>query len=809
MAELSNNNQEEDVLDLREIWNVIMRGKWYIITSFVLVVGMTVFLSLTADPVYQSSAKVMLQQNKLSQGSFSFIENYIRGRSLNALQNRLRIIESESVMREAKKILEDSEEFARVRNRNTSNGSFIAKAFGGGQEDQAADPITVGELKGMVDASVIPETDIIKINVKGETPRGTQMVANAVVESFRKQEKETSREDLGEVESFLNEQLGKMEERLKDSEKNALQFQEKHELMLGESGVKNKLTRLEEMKAEAEVTLADKEDKLESINKMLATVKQDLFEEQFTDEGQRVLTELQDKYIQVKKIRNDIQELEEERSEYLEQENYAKVRELEGKIKQKRKTYQEAATEEFSVLGTLPRYEKLITSQLEAKMEVEAAKNRVQVLDEKIKNAVNKYANYGLQLLRIKRNLDINKEMYTLLRKNYEQTRIAEAGELGGVRVVSQGNKPIAPIKPNKKRNIMLGVVLGLAVGVGLAFVREYLDTSVRTPDEVENLGLTNLGIVNNIEKEETGERIEEIRKTLVTNFGPKSRIVDSYTTLEANLRFLSVDEPLESILITSSIPGEGKTTTTINLGMTFAQMGKDTLIVDTDLRKHAFAEIFDLPPEPGLMQVALDEIDSNKAIKRPIIGEGYPIGIEVKELLLERDMISESEYERALTEYKQNLKTGEAMRKSLIDILDENGLIGRKELMEILIENSKGQENLYVLPAGGSPPNTSAFLNSDSFEDIVENLKQRFDMILFDSSPVTSTPDPSILSAIADGTVLLIDAEGTSSDKVTAAMKQLNRTGGQLLGAVLNKVHEPKSRYYGYDYYYGYETEE
>lgn len=486
-----------------------------------------------------------------------------------------------------------------------------------------------------------------------------------------------------------------------------------------------------------------------------------------------------------------------------------KARQLADEIEQKRKEYQQSATQEFEVLGMLPRYEQLITSQLETKMEVEAARNRVQVLDRKIESEIDKLAQHGLKLLRFQRNLDINKEIYTLLRKEYERTRIAEAGELGGIRIVSRADAPISPIKPNKKRNLMLGIILGLATGTGFAFVREYMDTSVRTPEEVEQIGLTNLGTVFNIEKEQTGDRIEEIRSTLLTNFGPKSRIVDSYTTLEANLRFLSLDQSLTTLLVTSSIPGEGKTTTTMNLGMTFAQMGQKTLIVDTDLRNHAFGEIFDLPAEQGLLQLTVGDIDQDTATSRPIIGEGYPVGIQVKAILLEQDGITEEDYDKALAKYKENLEEGKTERRPLGDMLEAEGVISKAELEDILMENSKGQENLYVLPSGGTPPNPAAFFNSESFQETVEELKENFDMVVFDSSPVTATPDPSILGSLADGTLLLISAQETSSDDVEAAKEQLDRAGATILGAVLNKVNPSQSGYYGYRYYnYEYEEE-
>ncbi|MBS3793017.1 hypothetical protein KGY77_10305, partial [Candidatus Bipolaricaulota bacterium] len=637
-----NESNEEEVLDLREIWGVLVRGRWYILLSFVLIVGLTGFFTFTAEEVYQSEAKIMHETGRASgDGLASLLENPLSGLgSQNALQNKQEILTSTPVIKAAVEKLRNNQNYLRERREAASNGSLLGgllKSVGFGESaspDQSPELVTIGHLRSNLDTRIVPDTDIIEIKIQGSSSRATEIAANALLEAFTEQEVETAQKNVSRVKDFLEQQLEEMKKRLKGTEKDAIQFRNKTGLVLGQSGLEKNLSQIQQMLAEARVEYQDKQDELSSINKMLDTVKGDLFEKDLIEGGQTAVNEFQDKYFQLKKLKNEIEELEEDRSKYLEEENYAKAEQLEQQIKDKRQKLQKSATKEFEVLELLPRYEELIKRQLEVSLEVEAAKNRVDVLKTEMNNLIDQLSQHGLQLLQYERNLDVTKETYKMLRTEYERARIAEAGELGGVRIVSRAT-PGGSIKPNEKRNILLGIVLGLAVGTGLAFVKEYLDNSIRGPDDLESLGVSNLGTVIYIEHETDSKTVEDVRNTLVTQFGPQSPTVDAYATLEANIRFLELDEPLKSLLVTSARPKEGKTTTAINLGLTMAEMGKDVLVINADFRNPFLGKVFDLGDKEGLTGLALEEVTAEEAIRRPYVGQGRPVGRSLKKYVL------------------------------------------------------------------------------------------------------------------------------------------------------------------------------
>ncbi|MFB6214769.1 MAG: Wzz/FepE/Etk N-terminal domain-containing protein, partial [Candidatus Bipolaricaulia bacterium] len=194
-SELKGPEREEDVLDLREIWGVINRGKWYIIASFIIVVGVTVFFTYTTDPVYQSSAKVMMEQSKMSQSELAtFVQNPLQASGKNALQNKLQIIKSQPVLEGAEDLLERNEEFVKLRKLEQSEGSLLARAFGENGESNQQGVITTGGIEQSMDARAIPETDIIELKVSAGTPRSAQLMANAIIESFKNQQLKNSRE---------------------------------------------------------------------------------------------------------------------------------------------------------------------------------------------------------------------------------------------------------------------------------------------------------------------------------------------------------------------------------------------------------------------------------------------------------------------------------------------------------------------------------------------------------------------------------------------------------------------------------------
>lgn len=213
----------------------------------------------------------------------------------------------------------------------------------------------------------------------------------------------------------------------------------------------------------------------------------------------------------------------------------------------------------------------------------------------------------------------------------------------------------------------------------------------------------------------------------------PKSISAESYRTLRTNIQYSSFDKEIKIIVVTSSEPGEGKSTTSGNLALSFAQAEKKTIIIDCDLRKPSIHKNFRISNLIGLSDV----------------------------------------------------------------------IIGKEKVKDAVHEYN---DYLSVLSSGKLPPNPSEMLGSKAMTNLLELLKEHFDIIILDSAPLQAVTDAQILSTKADGTILVVRAEKTKRESVIQAKALLEKVGTKILGIVLNGVESSRRKYY---YYYGSEGKE
>ena len=194
--------------------------------------------------------------------------------------------------------------------------------------------------------------------------------------------------------------------------------------------------------------------------------------------------------------------------------------------------------------------------------------------------------------------------MYDLLVKRFKETTLTEEMKTGNIRVVDKAEVPRSPIKPNKKRNLLLGLILGLAAGTGLAFFFEYLDNTIKIPDDLKrHLGIAYLGPTPLVESKDepdekhSGDRLND----LVCLNAPKSTASESYRGIRTNLLFSSADVAPQVILVSSPGPREGKTMTSSNLAITMAQSGSKVLMLDCDLRRPKLHRMFGFAKDKGI----------------------------------------------------------------------------------------------------------------------------------------------------------------------------------------------------------------
>jgi non-specific protein-tyrosine kinase len=336
------------------------------------------------------------------------------------------------------------------------------------------------------------------------------------------------------------------------------------------------------------------------------------------------------------------------------------------------------------------------------------------------------------ELTRLRSALTQYRASYASLLKGYEEVRLAEAQAMDNVVVVEPAELPLYPIRPRPFFNALLASVVGAAVAVGVAFLLEYLDDTIKTSEDIgQALRLSTLGAITRFQS--TGEE-----GRLIAAIHPRSPISEAYRALRTNIQFSSVDRPLKALLVTSTNPVEGKSTTVANLGVVMAQAGLSVIIVDSDLRRPSLHQVFDVSRNLGLTNALLDK-DPNS--------DGYLQATKV--------------------------------------------------------------ENLRVLASGPLPPNPSELLSSKRMGELIEQLKEESDILLFDSPPILAVTDASLLANRVDGVLLVVDAGTTRREVALRGKEQLDKVGANILGAALNKLSHGRGGGYYYYYYYSSSSEE
>jgi len=189
---------------------------------------------------------------------------------------------------------------------------------------------------------------------------------------------------------------------------------------------------------------------------------------------------------------------------------------------------------------------------------------------------------------------------YSWVLRNYQNVRLAEAQAINSLMVDQPAVLPDAPVKPRTSLNTLLAAVVGAMLAVGVAFLIEYLDDTLKAPDDIHQaLGLTTLGVIGRLSPE-----VQD--NSLVTLAYPRSPISEAYRVLRTNIQFSTLDKPVKTLLVTSPNPGEGKSTVAANLAVVFAQAGHSVVLVDSDLRRPAQQRLFDVTGSPGLTTALL-----------------------------------------------------------------------------------------------------------------------------------------------------------------------------------------------------------
>jgi tyrosine-protein kinase Etk/Wzc len=341
-----------------------------------------------------------------------------------------------------------------------------------------------------------------------------------------------------------------------------------------------------------------------------------------------------------------------------------------------------------------------------------------------------------IQYARLLREAKLYEEISTLLQTRLKEAEIAAAVEDPTVRVIDPAIPPDEPIWPRPVLSLLLATLVGLSLGVGAAFAREHLDTTIHTREELQVLaaGAPVLGTIPRIGQIAVANggaarAWPGLQSRLVTGRDPRNPASEAYRSLRTNIAFARPERAPRTLVFTSPTPGDGKSTSAANLAITLAQQDLRCLLIDADMRRGVLHEVFRIAREPGLSNLLLGTEAVDAVVQRIEVGGGAV---------------------------------------------------------------------LHVIPQGTIPPNPAELLASRRMRALLETLEESYDTILLDAPPLTVVTDAALLGTNADGVILVARAGATERGAVTYSIEQLQNVRAPLLGAVLNDIDVKKDRYYG-----------
>lgn len=785
---------DEEVADgrrsLQQYFNIVYKRLPMILTLAILATAATAFYMYRQPLVYQATTEMLIEPRKPKVTSKDSI-NINFGNDANYYATQLQLLQNADLMRRVVIDLGLYREADLFGNNDRGLFATIGSIFSGSREDEKpTDSLPIvsdtaeaapdsnqleltseeekrvtlyaATLRGGLNVEQRERTNLVNVSIRSTNPELAARVADKVAEVFRDQDAERETQGAKNAAEDLGRSIDELRDTIALQEVELIEYMRSSGLPLQEKGQDLAASRLGTL-SETWLRAMEARRQLEGrYNAAVAANERnegmnipDLYENKIFQDTMRLNTErkakLQD---QIRDIEKQIQQAEAEIAELLVKYTpaYSEVRKKTERIEALKTTKSKTETEVSEIIDRdQKKIEKEAVSgalvslkaQLEAKRKEEA--QSLSAYETEAANA-NVQGQAETKLTTLKRGIETNRNLLdTYTQRQKEQELAIASGRPDNIKIASRAAAPRVPIGPQRNRNIFVAFMLALAAGVGLAFLLDYLDDSVKTSEDIgRHLGLPTLALIPHYFGSDKRRRKlaavngnDSITPTaLVTLEERNSPMAEAYRHLRTSLLFSSAGKPPQSILVTSSQPSEGKTTTAINTAVTLAQSDADVILVDCDLRRPRLHSYFDLENTHGLTNYLSGERDT-----------------------------------------------------------------------ENLIKSCRDLPRLKVITSGPIPPNPAELLSSNEMRNLLQFLRGRYKHVIIDSPPAISFTDAAILSTQADG-VILVAMAGKSSIHLMRRFKQrLGNLGARIYGVVLNGIKSGSMEYdyYGsgyYDYY-------
>jgi exopolysaccharide transport family protein len=594
--------EQIEQIHLRDYLRVILKHRWTVITVFAVIVIMVTIHAFTATPIYEAHARLVIEKENPKVVSIQEVMA-VDASGTDYYQTQYKIIESRAVARDVLRRLSPADreklfpkpEDGVISNFKQTVQSWIAsiRSLLKTTEDEGAGQITaegseenerVSALIGRIKVNPIRNSRLLDVGFEAEDPVLAAKVVNTIADAYIDQNLETKLAAVQNAVKWLHNRIEEERDKVEKAEHSLLRYKERHGIITDFTSDVEKITaqKLAEMNTqvvEAESKRVEAETRyrqataLASSPDMLGSIPEVLDNELIQNiksmevELYKRMSELSKKYGR----------------------KHPRMLAIESEIK----TLQERKTQEVDRVVSSLRNEYRVALAREESLKAALAKQKKESLD-----LNQKAIQYGV----LQREAESARHMYDLLIKRFKETTLTEDMKTGNIRVIDSAEVSKHPVKPRRQRNILLAIIVGLLTGTGLAFFFEYLDNTIKIPEDVKrHLRIPYLGPVPVFETASKSNPGQAVNQDLVTLHDSKSTASESYRGIRTNILFSSAESAPQVILITSAGPREGKTMTALNLGITMAQAGSKVMLLDCDMRRPKIHKAFGLAKDHGI----------------------------------------------------------------------------------------------------------------------------------------------------------------------------------------------------------------
>jgi succinoglycan biosynthesis transport protein ExoP len=740
-------------INLLDYWRIVWKRRWLIGAFTLAVLTVVAVLTFTATPIYTAKGTLLIEKepNILSFEDIFQIETFQQ----DYYQTQYKLLQGYAVAERAVEQMNLAERRAKLTNAKITskkdqvdpkNGEYVRSVAESFQKSLSIVPVRM--------------TRLVEVQFKDKDPKLAADAVNAVFDAFIDLNIEVKYAATEQASEFLTDQITTVRKEIETGEKKLQAY-----------GAEKNIIAL----SDTETTTVEK---LGEINRALtgATIER-VQKEAYYNEIRSATSD----YIPETMTNPLIQRLREE---------YARVNQ---EYRKKAETFKPDYPEMQKLQSELDTARSALVNETQniikgAFSDYQAALKREQSLArefDKQRQVAMRMNSSGISYYSLKTEIDNKKSLLDGLLKRQSETGVAarlKGLRTSNVRVADRARVPRSPSSPRKKLNLLLALFFGLFGGVGLAFLMDYLDNTVKTSEDVEKYGgLPTLGVVPEFDPEAykkgygygygyghrrkhmgptsakggedstrtwisqgqshgQGEKKPVIKSIeLIAHFAPKSNFSESYRSIRTAFLLSSVEPKLKMVIVTSSLPVEGKTANVCNLAVTLAQTEKKVLLVDADLRKPRQHRIFGIKNLNGLTNY-------------------LTVGTEMKHLA---------------------------------------------KLTAV--------PNLYLMNAGPVPPNPSELLGSEKMGELLAESRKFFDYVLIDAPPIMAVTDALVLGPHADGVIIVVWSGKTPRESLKEAKEKLDMMNIKTLGVIINRLNLKEHSYYYKHHYshYNYYGEE